>query len=321
MAHRFDSTLDAQMHTFSEPRRDTDSPLADSVQPTSQDPSLGEMPTLLAVLQSMLLQPSSSVEKVEESATAHKLAWLVLTSMASSQPSAEHTQTQRSTLAHNNALLAEELAALHAGTLLLHIETAVHRHHVTIITDYESALTCIRELQDEIAVWKDRDAQWVKRDTTWQARDASWAKREARWNTRDAYWQRQLKEAREREANHLAELRRQRAMIDRMTLRMRRLQALHQQHIQQHGSGGHEFLDTAATGMPEDEGEHVPRRTVLPAWNAGFDLKGFVQPLPPGMTINNTPTTMRAARAMPCPRRLVVRCAVAAAVGCRVRML
>lgn len=142
---------------------------------------------------------------------------------------------------------------------------------------------------------------------------------QARWNTRDAYWQRMLKEAREREANHLAELRRQRAMIDRMTLRMRRLQALHQQHIQQHGSGGHEFLDPAVSGLPEEEVDIVPRRTVLPAWNAGFDLKGFVQPLPPGMTINNTPTTMRLGHAMvPRTRRMIVSCAAPSVLRCRV---
>lgn len=125
-----------------------------------------------------------------------------------------------------------------------------------------------------------------------------------------------LKEARERETNHLAELRRQRAMIDRMTLRMRRLQALHQQHIQQHGAGGHEFLDPAVSGLPDDEGDSMLRRTVLPAWNAGFDLKGFVQPLPPGMTINNTPTTMRMRGSTMMPRRLIVRCAAPMARVC-----
>lgn len=168
-------------------------------------------------------------------------------------------------------------------------------------------------------MWKDRDAQWVKRDTTWQARDASWAKREARWNTRDAYWQRMLKEAREREANHLAELRRQRAMIDRMTLRMRRLQALHQQHI----AGSPEFISPATSGLPEEDEEDImPRRTVLPAWNAGFDLKGFVQPLPPGMTINNTPTTMRMGQpVMHRTRRLVVRCAATPCSAVCARML
>lgn len=138
------------------------------------------MPTLLAVLHELLSQPTHvDIDEVRESAMAHQLAWFVLTCMVSSQPAAgaDHTQQQRSTLAHNNALLSEELAALHAG---LFVCPGKHSQHAqpSIITDYESALTCIRELQDEIAVWKDRDAQWVKRDTTWQARDASWAKRE-----------------------------------------------------------------------------------------------------------------------------------------------
>ena len=90
--------------------------------PASQGPSF-EMPTLLAVLQQLMSQPShiANVDEVEESAIAHQLAWLVLTSLASSsQPVAGATdrsqqQQRRSTLAHNNALLAEELAALHAG--------------------------------------------------------------------------------------------------------------------------------------------------------------------------------------------------------------
>ncbi len=119
-----------------------------------------------------------------------------------------------------------------------------------------------------------------------------------------------LKEAREREVNHLAELRRQRALIDRMTLRMRRLQALHQEHIQQQGmaEGMHEFLDPNMTSgnMADDDATTAhTRRMVLPAWNAGFDLKGFVQPLPPGMTINNTPTASLRHHTMRV-RRLVV---------------
>lgn len=129
-----------------------------------------------------------------------------------------------------------------------------------------------------------------------------------------------LKEAREREANHLAELRRQRALIDRMTLRMRRLQAFHQQHIQQQGmiEGMHEFLDPSMTGgAGDDDGaaSAPARRMVLPAWNAGFDLKGFVQPLPPGMTINNTPTASLS-NAMR-TRRMVVRGVRASAMTCR----
>ncbi len=112
------------MHATSPINTDSSSPDSDGLE--GFPPQLA-MPTLLAALQQLLSKPHSNdahVSDVEESAVAHNLAWLVLATLctpsASSQavvdtPTQQQEQLVNSTLVHNNALLAEELAALHAG--------------------------------------------------------------------------------------------------------------------------------------------------------------------------------------------------------------